>query len=108
MQNRLVTHCLVGIILLTCTERVHSAGPFDSSIVCLTVTRYSPNVLQPWTKASANESTGTGFVIDNKRILTNAHVIEFASQIYLQPDNSPDKFEAKVVVSAPEIDLAVL
>ncbi len=108
MRNRIATRRLVLTLLLFCAPHAYSAGPFDASIVRVTVTRYGPNVLQPWTKANADEVSGTGFVIDNKRVLTNAHVIEFASQIYVQPDNSPEKFAAKVVISAPEIDLAVL
>jgi S1-C subfamily serine protease len=52
--------------------------------------------------------SGTGFVIDGQRVLTNAHVIEYSSQIYLQPNKSSDKVEATVIVSAPEIDLALL
>jgi S1-C subfamily serine protease len=108
MRNRIVSLCVVFTAFVLCTPHVYSAGPFDSSIVRVTVTRYSPNVLQPWTKANADDASATGFLIENKRVLTNAHVVQYASQIYVQPDNSPEKFEAKVVISAPEIDLAVL
>ncbi len=108
MRNRVATCCIVLTLLLICASHVQGAGPFDASIVRVTVTRYTPNVLQPWTKAGADEVAGTGFLIDNNRLLTNAHVIQYASQVYVQPDNSPEKFEAKVVISAPEIDLAIL
>ncbi len=52
--------------------------------------------------------SGTGFVIDGKRILTNAHVVGYPSQIYVQPYQSAEKFLAKVVAIATTIDLAIL
>jgi S1-C subfamily serine protease len=107
-MNQAVIYRLIALLLLLSSSEVFSAGPFDKSIVRVAVTRYGPNVIQPWTKASAGDASATGFLIDNKRVLTNAHVVEFASQIYIQPDNSPEKFEAHVVVSAPDIDLAIL
>ncbi len=47
-------------------------------------------------------------MISGKRILTNAHVVNSAVQIFVQPDKSSDKLSAKVVALAPGIDLAVL
>ena len=61
-----------------------------------------------WTKSQPRELSGTGFVIDGKRILTNAHVVGYPSQIYVQPYQSAEKFLAKVVAIATTIDLAIL
>ena len=58
--------------------------------------------------ASRPKATGSGVVIAGKRILTNAHVVNYASQIYVQPDKSSEKLAASVVGAAPGIDLAVL
>src|SRR5688572_23714847 len=107
-MNRVPVFQFMFIFVCLGSSYATGAGPFDASIVRVTVTRYGPNVVQPWTKASATEGAGTGFVIDGKRVITNAHVVDFASQIYVQPDNSPEKFEANVVVSAPQVDLAIL
>ncbi len=52
--------------------------------------------------------TGSGVVIVGKRILTNSHVVNHASQVLVQPDKSSDKFSASVEVLAPGIDLALL
>ncbi len=52
--------------------------------------------------------TGSGVVIEGKRILTNSHVVNHASQIFVQPDKSSEKHSASVEVLAPGIDLAVL
>jgi S1-C subfamily serine protease len=67
-----------------------------------------PDLGKPWTKQAPNEATGTGIVIEGKRILTNAHVVMFATQIQIQANQAGDKLSATVVAIAPGIDLAVL
>ena len=47
-------------------------------------------------------------MIDSKRILTNAHVVRYASQIYVQPNQSADLISARVEAMTPSMDLAVL
>lgn len=83
-------------------------GSFNSSVVKVTATRRGPNPVQPWTKAAPSDVSGTGFVIDGERLLTNAHVVEYATQIYVQPDQSAEKFEATVETVSYEMDMAVL
>jgi len=56
----------------------------------------------------AQEASGTGFIIDGRRILTNYHVVQYANQIYVQPHRTADKLAAKLTVFAASIDLAVL
>ena len=67
-----------------------------------------PDPFRPWTKGSPHDITGSGVVIAGKRILTNAHVVNHASQVFVQPDKSSEKLSAKVEALAPGIDLAVL
>jgi len=47
-------------------------------------------------------------VIDGKRILTNAHVVLYATQVQIQANAAGDKVAANVIAVAPGIDLAVL
>jgi len=79
-----------------------------SSVVKILATRRLPDMLRPWTKKSPQEISGSGVVIEGNRILTNAHIVAFASQIYVQPFQSAEKFAARVVAEAPGVDLAVL
>src|SRR6202034_3137543 len=67
-----------------------------------------PDVVRPWTKQQPSEVTGSGVVIEGKRILTNAHVVLYASQVQVQANQAGDKISAKVEAVAPGIDLAVL
>lgn len=100
---------LVGSVILLFSPTTRAAdGSFNSSVVRVTATRRAPNPIQPWTKAAPSDVSGTGFVIDGERLLTNAHVVEYASQIYVQPDQSAEKYEATVDAVSYEMDLAVL
>jgi S1-C subfamily serine protease len=67
-----------------------------------------PDLYKPWTKQAPQEATGTGVIIDGKRILTNAHVVLYASQVRVQANQAGDKISATVEAIAPGIDLAVL
>jgi S1-C subfamily serine protease len=79
-----------------------------ASVVKLTVTQRGPDFNRPWNKANPAEVSGTGFVIEGNRIVTNAHVVRYASQIYVQPHQSDEKFEASVIGISYGLDLALL
>ncbi len=64
--------------------------------------------MKPWAKQGPAEVTGSGVIIEGHRILTNAHVVTYASQVQVQANEAGDKVFAKVVAIAPGIDLAVL
>jgi S1-C subfamily serine protease len=79
-----------------------------NSVVKIFSTARYPDVFKPWTKSAPSSATGSGVVIEGKRILSNAHVVEYASQIQIQANQSGDKINATVESIAPGIDLAVL
>ena len=80
----------------------------ESAVVKVFSTMRRPDVARPWVKASPIEAYGSGVVIEGKRILTNAHVIAYASQVQVQGNQSGDKIPATVAAMDPGIDLAVL
>jgi S1-C subfamily serine protease len=84
-----------------------AASPEDSIVRVTSVLRL-PNPVRPWTKQNPMEIGGTGVVIDGKRILTVAHLVTYAEEIYIQPGGGGDRVDAKVAAIAPGIDLAVL
>jgi S1-C subfamily serine protease len=106
---------LVLISALTVSGSARAAAPADDaeskirdSVVKITVTMRGPELTKPWTKHSPSEASGTGVVIEGKRILTNAHVVSYASQIFVEGNQSSEKLPAQVVAVSPGIDLAVL
>jgi S1-C subfamily serine protease len=77
-------------------------------VVKIHAVHHTPDLLRPWTKNSPQQVKGSGVVIEGKRILTNAHVVRYASQIYVQPNQSADRIPARVEAMTPSMDLAVL
>jgi S1-C subfamily serine protease len=80
----------------------------ESSVVKVFSTVLLPDLYKPWTKQAPQELTGSGVVIEGKRILTAAHVVLYASSVQVQPNLAGDKLSARVEAIAPGIDLAVL
>lgn len=80
----------------------------ERSVVKIYTTARQPDHYRPWSKAAATESTGSGVVIEGQRILTNAHVVNYASTVAVQAREGGDKYVAHVVAIARGIDLAVL
>lgn len=80
----------------------------EGAVVKIFSTMRYPDVGRPWTKQAPTEATGTGVVREGHRILTNAHVVLYASQIQVQANQEGDKYSARVVAVAPGIDLALL
>ena len=84
------------------------APAIENSVVKVFSTLRYPDPFRPWTKQAPSEVSGSGVVIEGKRILTNAHVVLYASQVQVQASAAGDKVSATVVAVAPGIDLAVL
>jgi len=80
----------------------------EGAVVKIFSTMRYPYVGRPWTKQAPTEATGTGVVLEGHRILTNAHVVLYASQIQVQANQEGDKYSARVIAVAPGIDLALL
>jgi S1-C subfamily serine protease len=85
-----------------------TSSQFENSVVKIFSTIRSPDPFRPWSKSAPQEITGSGVVIEGNRILTNAHVVGYASQIQIQARQGGDKISASVVAIARGIDLAVL
>ncbi|HEY7425340.1 MAG TPA: trypsin-like peptidase domain-containing protein [Gemmataceae bacterium] len=102
---------IVAALLLaagTCRAESKTETDIRRSVVRILATQRFPNLLKPWMKQEPREITGTGVVLDRQRIVTNAHLVTYAKQIYVEPYQSSDKLAATVERLAPGIDLAVL
>ncbi|MBY0229259.1 MAG: trypsin-like peptidase domain-containing protein [Gemmataceae bacterium] len=86
----------------------HKPGKVGDSVVKVTAMLRLPNPLRPWAQSKAQEVAGTGVVIDGDRILTNAHVVVYATEVHVQPGPGGEKFAAKVESFGSDVDLAVL
>lgn len=96
------------LIALVALSTNVSAQEVRDSVVKIFATYRGPDFGRPWTKLPPQELSGTGFVIEGDRILTNAHVVEQTNRIYVQPPNSADKLRAEVIGISQAMDLAVI
>ena len=89
------------------SHQLAGAG-IENSVVKVFAMVRPPDLSRPWLKPAASEVSGSGVVIEGKRILTNAHVVAYATEIQIQGSQGGDRLSAKVAFVAPGIDLAVL
>ena len=69
----------------------------------------SPSVVSVQAQGSSRAASGTGFVVDTDgTIVTNAHVVEGATQVRVRFDGDVGAARADVVKTEPSQDLAVL
>jgi S1-C subfamily serine protease len=109
MRNTLPLTLLFALALpLAADAQDKGPSPVENSVVKVFATVRYPDVSRPWSKQGPMEVSGSGVVIEGKRILTNAHVVQYSSQVQIQADQAGDKISAKVEYIAPSIDLAVL
>ena len=105
---------LVGFVVAAVLLAAHAraadppASSVENSVVKVFATVRSPDVFRPWSKQAPADFTGSGVVIEGKRILTNAHVILYSNQVQIQANQAGDKITATVEAIAPGIDLAIL
>ena len=105
--RRLIVSVAISLAIGNGSDDVRAAGVGDSVVKILTTHR-QPDYFRPWTKAAPSKASGSGVVIDGRRILTNAHVVLFASEVFVQLKSGGDQLTAKVVAIAPGIDLALI
>jgi S1-C subfamily serine protease len=86
----------------------HAAPSIEQSVVKVFSTQRSPDAMRPWNRQVPREASGSGVIIEGKRILTNAHVVLYAAQVQVQSSEQGDKVAARVVAISPGMDLAVL
>ena len=111
MSNRSKGYFTVGLLVLAAARPAAAdddEAKIRQSVVKISASIRSPDCFRPWTKESPQEIFGSGVVISGNRILTNSHVVNAASQIFVQPDKSSEKLPAKMYALSAAIDLAVL
>jgi len=107
MERRFFGLIMLSLCLLS-PGSIYAQDSIRDLVVKIHAIHQSPDLFRPWTKASPQQVKGSGVVIDGKRILTNAHVVRYASQIYVQPNQSASYISARVVAMTPGMDLAIL
>ena len=96
------------LLLLLLSAPAAAKDQISDSVVKVYSTLREPDFVRPWTKDSPHEASGSGVILAGKRILTNAHVVAYASQVFVQANQSTERVPAKVKVFVPGLDMAIL
>jgi S1-C subfamily serine protease len=108
--NYFIIFIILPLLLITSLSYT-SASDEDElrrAVVKIYTTSTRPAYLNPWTSFFPEQSSGSGSIIDNDRILTNAHVVANSNSIQVQSYGSPTMYEATVLFVSHAADLAVL
>jgi S1-C subfamily serine protease len=85
-----------------------NAVEISKSLIRIEATSQEPNYKTPWSPGDVSSGVGAGFVVDGKRIMTNAHVVSNARFLTLSKEGDPNPYLAKVLHIAHDCDLALL
>jgi S1-C subfamily serine protease len=90
------------------TEASSPIRPLLRGVVKIFCTFSEPSFAQPWTMRTQNKGTGSGFIVSEKRILTNAHVVAYQTSVQVRKHGDATKYTARAVAVAHECDIAIL
>jgi S1-C subfamily serine protease len=107
-MRRIAAGLFVLFFCLILSGSLHAQDTIRDLVVKIHATHHGPDLFRPWTRMSPQQVKGSGVVIEGRRILTNAHVVKYASQIYVQPNQSSSYIPARVEAITPGMDLAIL
>jgi S1-C subfamily serine protease len=88
-----------------------SGGDIDAirkSVVRIYTVAQTPDYRVPWNPGDSTSGMGSGFIISDQRILTNAHVVSNARFIAVEKEGESSRYEARVKFIAHDCDLAML
>ncbi len=85
-----------------------SGNGVAGSVVHVQVFRSPFDWSQPWRQEPVSGASGSGFLIDGGRILTNGHVIADARQVLVRRPDRASPYVATVEAAGHDCDLAVL
>ncbi len=97
---------IVWVVLLGMPS-VH-AGVKTDSLVRVFVNKNSMDYLNPWQSHGGQQVTGSGCIIADNRILTNAHVVNDQTFIQVRKESDPKRYVATVEAIGQDYDLALL
>jgi len=82
-------------------------SPF-AGVVKIYTTAMEYDYAMPWQMQTHIECTASGFVIEGRRILTNAHAVDHWRAVRVRKYGDPTKYSARVVAIGNDSDMAVL
>ncbi|PCK10143.1 MAG: protease [Alteromonadaceae bacterium] len=101
----------LSVLLLSFAGQASATSKEDNlkrAVVKIYANTAAPDYFTPWRLLNSRQSSGSGSVIANNRILTNAHVVADARYLQVTKHGDARKYLAKVLFVAHETDLAII
>ncbi|HKY34205.1 MAG TPA: trypsin-like peptidase domain-containing protein [Candidatus Polarisedimenticolia bacterium] len=100
---------MLGSLILLSGASLPAAGRDPARSVVRIVNHYQrADWATPWGSARPGESSGSGFVIEGGRVMTNAHVVSDSRLLLLYVAGDPRPHEAQVMQVGHDCDLALI
>ncbi len=107
-QPRQVLAALAAAVILGAPARAQEAPGIEASVVRIVNYSQHGNWYSPWDLSQVRESSGSGFIIGDGLVMTNAHVVSDSRFLLIQGHNDPEMHVARVVHVAHDSDLALI
>ena len=111
LTNRLKVINLIAILSLcfiSANNGFAATDYIEHSVFRITNFQQRPDWKSPWKMKPTTKDQGSGFLIHDGFILTNAHVVSDSRMLLVNKLSSPNPFLADVVAIAHDSDLALL
>ncbi len=105
-----MTSPLLPLLLLTAVSAPAASNDRDMrrATVQIHFTASSPDYSQPWQPGRQGGGTGSGVVIEGRRILTNGHVVANAAYLSVRKSGDIKKYPARVAFAGHDGETAVI
>ncbi len=80
----------------------------EKSVVMIRSVGQDFDYVTPWEQKAMTQGVGSGFIIEGKRILTNAHNVSNNKYLELQKEKVAKRYAARVAFIGHDCDLAIL
>jgi len=99
---------ILPLLLLGSSGPAYAGEPVHENIVKLYVTVNEPSYFTPWQMLGSYEVEGSGCIVEDNLILTNAHVVSGRTFILVKRSGQTKKYVAEVLFVGHDCDLALL
>lgn len=102
-------HMYLFLAITLCLGIAHAAhADIQDSIVKIYTTSSDPDYYNPWSMMGSSSGTGSGCIISERRILSNAHVVNNQTFVQVRRHGDARRYQARVLNVSHAADLAIL
>jgi len=109
-QKLILVLLIMASVAFGCLSPAQSGQQQDleKSVVLIRSIKQDFDYVTPWKQEAMREGIGSGFIIEGKRVLTNAHNVSNCKYIELRKENIAKLYPARFAFIGHDCDLAIL